>query len=175
MEAMTGGVRKFPERISNLNDKQGRSAPLDCSSAHDEEVSHVPIGKAFCMWDVASRKVCMELVVSELEGHGTTRNCMPKDIKIRRGERCTRSTDARDILFTPTLGLGSVQAEKRELIHKRHQDLFLGEIFAAGRRGGPFFRTSRRTKILRVSRPARLSLTIVFVLYALASSRMSIL
>jgi len=87
MEAMTGGVRKFPERISYLNDKQGRSASLDCSSAHDEEVSHVPIGKAFCMWDVASRKVCMELVVSELEGHGTTRNCMPKDIKIRRGER----------------------------------------------------------------------------------------
>jgi len=53
------------------------------------------IGEAFCMWDVASRKVYMELMVSKLEGHG----------------------------------LGFVQAaEKRELIHKRRQDLFLGEI-----------------------------------------------
>ena len=46
----------------------------------------MPIGEAFHMWDVTSRKVYIKLVVSKLEGHCTTQNCMPKDIKIQRGE-----------------------------------------------------------------------------------------
>ena len=46
------------------------------------------------MWDVTSRKVYMKLVLSELEGHCTTRNCMPNDIKIQRGELYL-ATDAR--------------------------------------------------------------------------------
>jgi len=54
MEATMGGDRNFLERISFLNDKQGRSASLDCSR---EEASRVPIGEAFRMWDAASRKV----------------------------------------------------------------------------------------------------------------------
>jgi len=56
------------------------------SIAYGEEASRVAIGEAFCMWDVASRKVYMELVLSKSEGRGTTRSCMLKDIKIRRGE-----------------------------------------------------------------------------------------
>ena len=56
------------------------------SIAHDEEASRVPIGETFCMWDVASRKVYMELVLSKSEGGSTTRSCMLKNIKIRRGE-----------------------------------------------------------------------------------------
>jgi len=36
----------------------------------------------------------MKLVLSELEGHCTTRNCMPNDIKIQRGELYL-ATDAR--------------------------------------------------------------------------------
>ena len=56
------------------------------SIAHGEEASRVPIGKAFRMWDTASRKVYMKLAVKKLEGHGTSRSCMPKDIKVRRGE-----------------------------------------------------------------------------------------
>jgi len=56
------------------------------SIAHGEEVSRVPIGEVFRMWDATSRKVSMELAVRKLEGRGTSRSCMPKDIKVRRGE-----------------------------------------------------------------------------------------
>ena len=70
------------------------------SIAHGEEASRVLIGEEFCMWDVASEKVYIELVVSKLEGHGTTRN--PKTFRFGE-ESCTHSTlatDARDVLFT---------------------------------------------------------------------------
>jgi len=72
------------------------------SIAQGEEASRVLIGEEFCMWDVASKKTYIELVVSKLEGHGTTRN--PKTFRFGE-ESCTRSTlatDARDVLFTPT-------------------------------------------------------------------------
>ena len=86
------------------------------------------IGEEFCMWDVARKKIYIVLVVSRLEGHGTTRN--PKTFRFGE-ESCARSTlatDARDVLFHPYLGLGFIQAEKHERIHKRRQDQFLGEI-----------------------------------------------
>ena len=77
-----GGVGNFLERISYLNDKQGCSASLDCS----RRGSIARVGEVVRMWDAASRKVYMELAVRKLEGHGTSRSCMPKDIKVRRGE-----------------------------------------------------------------------------------------
>ena len=70
--------------------------------ARGEEASRVLIGEAFCMWDVARKKIYIELVVSKLEGHGTTRN--PKTFRFGE-ESCTCSTlatDARDVLFAPT-------------------------------------------------------------------------
>jgi len=51
----------------------------------------MPIGGAFRRWHDRSRKVYMELLVSELEGHGTTWNGMPKDIKIQREVRQQKS------------------------------------------------------------------------------------
>ena len=68
MEATIGGIRNSFERISYPNDK----VPL--SIAHGEEPSRVLIGEEFCMWDVARKKIYIELVMSKLEGHGTTRN-----------------------------------------------------------------------------------------------------
>jgi len=71
------------------------------SIVHGEEASRVLIGEEFCMWDVASKKIYIELVVSTLEDHGTTRN--PKTFRFGE-ESCTGSTlatDARDVLFTP--------------------------------------------------------------------------
>ena len=68
--------------------------------AHGEEASRVLIGEEFCMWDVASKKIYIELVVSKLEGHGTTRN--PKTFRFGEESRWTLATDPRDVLFTPT-------------------------------------------------------------------------
>jgi len=54
------------------------------SIAHGEETSRVFIGEEFCMWDVARKKIYIELAVSKLDGHGTTRN--PKTFRFRVGE-----------------------------------------------------------------------------------------
>jgi len=62
-------VRAFLERISPLNNAEKIAVPL--SIAHGDEDSRVPIGEAMRLWDIASKKVYMELIVCELEGHGT--------------------------------------------------------------------------------------------------------
>lgn len=62
-------VRAFLERISPLNNAEMIAVPL--SIAHGEEDSRVPVGEAMRLWDVASKNVYMELMVCELEGHGT--------------------------------------------------------------------------------------------------------
>jgi len=80
-----------------MNDTNKIVVPV--SIVQCEEALRMPIGEAFRMWDVTNRKVYMKLVVSKLEDHGTTRNYMPKDIKIRRGYS---KTDTRDVHFTPT-------------------------------------------------------------------------
>jgi len=54
------------------------------SIAHGEEASRVLISEEFCMWDVGSKKIYIELVVSKLEG--PRYDSEPKDIQIRRGE-----------------------------------------------------------------------------------------
>ncbi|KAH8993158.1 alpha beta-hydrolase [Lactarius akahatsu] len=61
-------VRAFLERISPLNNAEKIKVPL--SIAHGEEDSRVPVGEALSMWDIVSKKVYMELMVCELEGHG---------------------------------------------------------------------------------------------------------
>jgi len=61
-------VRAFLERISPLNNAEKITVPL--SIAHGEEDSRVPVGEALSMWDIVSKKVYMELMVCELEGHG---------------------------------------------------------------------------------------------------------
>ncbi len=63
-------VRAFLERISPLNNAEKISVPL--SIAHGDEDSRVPVDEALRMWDIASKKVYMELMVCELEGHGTS-------------------------------------------------------------------------------------------------------
>ena len=63
-------VRAFLERISPLNNAENITVPL--SIAHGEEDSRVPVGEAMRMWDIASKRVYMELMVCELEGHGTS-------------------------------------------------------------------------------------------------------
>ena len=65
-------VRAFLERISPLNNAEKIAVPL--SIAHGEEDSRVPVGEAMHLWDIASKKVYMELMVCELEGHGTFLN-----------------------------------------------------------------------------------------------------
>jgi len=62
-------VRAFLERISPLNNAEKIAVPL--SIAHGEEDSRVPVGEAMRLWDIASKNVYMELMVCELEGHGT--------------------------------------------------------------------------------------------------------
>jgi dipeptidyl aminopeptidase/acylaminoacyl peptidase len=62
-------VRAFLERISPLNNAGKITVPL--SIAHGEEDSRVPVDEALQLWDIASKKVYMELMVCELEGHGT--------------------------------------------------------------------------------------------------------
>ncbi|KAI9512128.1 Alpha/Beta hydrolase protein [Russula earlei] len=61
-------VRAFLERISPLNNAERIAVPL--SIAHGEEDSRVPVGEALRLWDIANKKVYMELMVCELEGHG---------------------------------------------------------------------------------------------------------
>ncbi|KAF8272722.1 alpha beta-hydrolase [Lactarius quietus] len=61
-------VRAFLERISPLNNAENITVPL--SIAHGEEDSRVPVGEALRMWDIANKRVYMELMVCELEGHG---------------------------------------------------------------------------------------------------------
>jgi len=75
---------------------------VSLSIAHGEEASRVLIGEEFRMWDVPSKKIYIEPVVSKLEGHGTTRN--PKTFRFGEESytRSTLATDARDVLFTPT-------------------------------------------------------------------------
>jgi dipeptidyl aminopeptidase/acylaminoacyl peptidase len=63
-------VRAFLERISPLNNAEKITVPL--SIAHGEEDSRVPVGEALRMWDIASKRIYMELMVCELEGHGTS-------------------------------------------------------------------------------------------------------
>ena len=63
-------VRAFLERISPLNNAEKIAVPL--SIAHGDEDSRVPLSEALQLWDIASKNVYMELMVCELEGHGTT-------------------------------------------------------------------------------------------------------
>ena len=61
-------VRAFLERISPLNNAEKIAVPL--SIAHGDEDSRVPLSETLQLWDIASKKVYMELMVCELEGHG---------------------------------------------------------------------------------------------------------
>ena len=63
-------VRALLERISPLNNAEEITVPL--SIAHGEEDSRVPVGEALRMWDIASKRVCLKLMVCELEGHCTS-------------------------------------------------------------------------------------------------------
>ena len=67
-------VRAFLERISPLNNAEKIAVPL--SIAHGDEDSRVPVGEALQLWDIASKRVYMELMVCELEGHGTVFPCL---------------------------------------------------------------------------------------------------
>ena len=83
---------------------------------HGEAALRMLVGETFYVWDVASRKVYMELVVRKLEDHSMPQGCMlcPKALKFKEGN-CTRSktsTNARDY-FSPLLGIW-VQVEKRD-------------------------------------------------------------
>jgi dipeptidyl aminopeptidase/acylaminoacyl peptidase len=72
-------VRAFLERISPLNNAEKIAVPL--SIAHGEEDSRVPVGEALRMWDITSERVYMELMVCELEGHGTYYRCYANTIR----------------------------------------------------------------------------------------------
>ena len=47
--------------------------PLSIAPAHGEEDSRIPVCKALQLWDIASKRVYMELMVCELEGRATVR------------------------------------------------------------------------------------------------------
>jgi dipeptidyl aminopeptidase/acylaminoacyl peptidase len=84
-------VRAFLERISPLNNAENITVPL--SIAHGEEDSRVPVGEALRMWDIASKKVYIELMVCEVKGHITSpgerkRNAnMGGDFRVQAEER----------------------------------------------------------------------------------------
>ena len=80
-------VRAFLERISPLNNAEKIAVPL--SIAHGEEDSRVPIGETLRLWDIASKKVYMELMVCELEGHGASRSFtfFGEDLRGRRRKK----------------------------------------------------------------------------------------
>ena len=43
--------------------------PLSIAPAHGEEDSRVPMCEALQLWDIASKRVYVELMVCELDGH----------------------------------------------------------------------------------------------------------
>jgi hypothetical protein len=148
-------VRACLERISPLNNAEKIAVPL--SIAHGEEDSRVPVGEALRMWDIASKRVYMELMVCELEGHGTWWRAHTTQYPERESDhpRSTRKTDARHSFFPPCYLGFRFQAEERDRIHERRQDPFLGEIFAARRETvwQPLRKECRGLSLCSVARP----------------------
>ena len=85
---------------------------------HGEAALRMLVGETFYVWDVASRKVYMELVVSKLEGHSMVQGCVPcpKALQFKE-ESCARSNTTVVLTpatyFSPLLGIW-VQVEKRD-------------------------------------------------------------
>ncbi|KAI0059189.1 alpha/beta-hydrolase [Artomyces pyxidatus] len=61
-------VRAMLERISPINNADKITIPL--SIAHGENDTRIPVGEAIRMYEIVSKKVHVELMVCEKEGHG---------------------------------------------------------------------------------------------------------
>jgi hypothetical protein len=60
-----------------------------------------PVKQRLRMWDVASKRVYMELMMCELEGYGTWWRAHTVSGEGERSPRSTRKTDARHSFFPP--------------------------------------------------------------------------
>ncbi|KAH9993047.1 alpha beta-hydrolase [Russula vinacea] len=62
--------RRRDQRRHEYGDERNPEIAVPLSIAHGDEDSRVPVDEALQLWDIASKRVYMELMVCELEGHG---------------------------------------------------------------------------------------------------------